>query len=65
MTLERVEFFTPSDLSAYVDGELESKTKRALEHYIADNPDAEFTVKAYQQQAQHLRKIYGGASTVH
>lgn len=65
MILERVEFFTPSDLSAYVDGELENITSKALEHYIADNPEAELTVRAYQQQVRHLKKLYGDVKTVH
>jgi anti-sigma factor RsiW len=65
MSLEKVEFFTTSDLSAYVDGELENKKKRALGHYIADNPEAKVAVNAYQQQMQYLKKLYGDVNTVH
>ena len=62
---EVVEFFTPSDLSAYVDGELENESKEALEHYLSEDPEAASTVRLYQQQMQHLKKLYGDVKTLH
>lgn len=51
---------TQQDILAYVDGELEPGTVRAeaVEAYLAENPEADARVRAYERQNEAIRTRY-------
>lgn len=46
------------DLHAYIDGQIEAGRLRALERYLAENPEAARRVAAYQAQREALRAAF-------
>ncbi len=46
------------DLHAYIDGQLEAGRRQAVEHYLAENPEAARRVAAYQAQREVLRAAF-------
>ncbi|MET0777356.1 MAG: anti-sigma factor [Pseudomonas mandelii] len=49
------------DLHAYVDHQLNDADRRLVETYLASNPQTATQVRAWQQDAQHLRAAMSGA----
>lgn len=49
------------DLHAYIDHQLSDADRRVLENWLASHPDAAALIRAWQQDAQHLRAALGGA----
>ncbi|MCF4997002.1 anti-sigma factor [Pseudomonas syringae] len=49
------------DLHAYVDHQLSDADRRLLEAWLANHPDEAAQVRAWQQDAQHLRAALGSA----
>jgi anti-sigma factor RsiW len=49
------------DLHAYVDRQLSEADRRQVETYLANQPDVAARVRAWQQDAQHLRTALSGA----
>ncbi|AHZ68326.1 MULTISPECIES: anti-sigma factor [Pseudomonas] len=49
------------DLHAYVDHQLNDADRRLVETYLASNPQTAAQVRAWQQDAQHLRAAMSGA----
>ncbi|WP_339447449.1 anti-sigma factor family protein [Pseudomonas sp. EA_5y_Pfl2_R50] len=49
------------DLHAYVDHQLSDADRRVLETWLAAHPEEAVQVRAWQQDAQHLRAALGGA----
>jgi len=49
------------DLHAYVDRQLSEADQRQVETYLANQPDVAARVRAWQQDAQHLRTALSGA----
>ncbi|MEW8026691.1 MAG: anti-sigma factor [Candidatus Thiodiazotropha sp.] len=45
-------------LHAYVDGELDSETRRDVENYLSENPEARQRVDEYHQMNSLLKQIY-------
>lgn len=50
-----------SDLHAYVDRQLSEADQRLVETYLANQPEVAARVRAWQQDAQHLRTALSGA----
>ena len=46
------------DLHAYIDGQLEVSRRRAVERYLAEDPEAARRVAAYQAQREALRAAF-------
>ncbi|MFY0727936.1 anti-sigma factor family protein [Pseudomonas sp. NFX15] len=49
------------DLHAYVDHQLSDADRRLVETYLANNPDVDAQIRAWQRDAQQLRAALGGA----
>jgi anti-sigma factor RsiW len=49
------------DLHAYVDHQLSEDDRRLVETFLTSNPDVAAQVRAWQQDAQHLRAALSGA----
>ena len=49
-----------SDLHAYVDRQLSEADRRLVETYLANQPEVAARVRAWQQDAQHLRTALSG-----
>ncbi|MDI3399184.1 anti-sigma factor [Pseudomonas sp. V88_4] len=49
------------DLHAYVDHQLSEADRHVLDTWLASHPDEAAQVRAWQQDAQHLRAALGGA----
>lgn len=49
------------DLHAYVDGQLPSSRRAAVEHHLSAHPETARRVAAYQQQRAALRAAFAGA----
>ncbi|KIQ60167.1 MULTISPECIES: anti-sigma factor family protein [Pseudomonas] len=49
-----------NDLNAYVDRQLSEADRRLVETYLAHHPEVAARVRAWQQDAQHLRTALGG-----
>ncbi|SFW25890.1 MULTISPECIES: anti-sigma factor family protein [Pseudomonas] len=50
-----------SDLHAYVDRHLSEADQRLIETYLANQPEVAARIRAWQQDAQHLRTALSGA----
>ncbi|MBT2339135.1 MULTISPECIES: anti-sigma factor family protein [Pseudomonas] len=50
-----------NDLHAYVDRQLSEADRRLVDTYLANHPDVAARVRAWQQDAQHLRSAFSGA----
>ncbi|SCZ30714.1 MULTISPECIES: anti-sigma factor [unclassified Pseudomonas] len=50
-----------SDLHAYVDRQLSEADQRLVQAYLANQPEVAARVRAWQQDAQHLRTALSGA----
>lgn len=50
-----------SDLHAYVDRQLSEADQRLVQAYLASQPEVAARVRAWQQDAQHLRTALSGA----
>ena len=49
------------DLHAYIDHQLSETDRRVLENWLASHPEEAALIRAWQQDAQHLRAALGGA----
>ncbi|HEY0661273.1 MAG TPA: anti-sigma factor [Lysobacter sp.] len=52
------------DIHAYVDGRLGGERREAVERYLAQHPDRDGEVQAWQRDAQRLRAVFGGTQTL-
>lgn len=49
------------DLHAYIDHQLSDADRRVLDNWLASHPEDAALIRAWQQDAQHLRAALGGA----
>lgn len=49
---------TEHDLHAYIDGQLSSERRAAVEQYLQDHPEHRQTVLAYRHQTDLLKQLF-------
>ena len=56
------EMIGDTDLLSYVDGQLDEDSVRAVERFLADNPEKAAEVEAWLEQAKSIKALYGNVT---